>query len=150
MARHRSLAWVTLMESIANLILSIMLVRPFGIVGDAAGTSIPLLCTTLYFLPRHLCRLLGIRVRTFIREAYTLPLLLVVPQALTLVLLKRWFIPHNYLQVALQVLISFVPYGGGILWAVWSKRVWQVRIELTPKHVDEVTVALMETYQEEP
>ena len=150
MARHRSLAWVTLMESIANLILSIMLVRPFGIVGDAAGTSIPLLCTTLYFLPRHLCRLLGIRVRTFIREAYTLPLLLVIPQALTLVLLKRWFIPHNYLQVALQVLISFVPYGGGILWAVWSKRVWQVRIELTPKNVDEVTVALMETYQEEP
>jgi len=150
MARHRSFAWVTLMESIANLILSIVLVRPFGIVGDAAGTSIPLLCTTLYFLPRHLCRLLRVRVGTFIREAYTLPLLLVIPQALTLLLLKRWFIPHNYLQVGLQVLISFVPYGGGILWAVWTKRVWQIRVELTPTELDEVNVALMETYQEEP
>jgi hypothetical protein len=69
---------------------------------------------------------------------------------LTLVLLKRWFIPHNYLQVGLHVLISFVPYGGGILWAVWSKRVWQVRIERTPKEIDEVADALMETYQEEP
>jgi O-antigen/teichoic acid export membrane protein len=149
MAQHQSLAWVTLMESMANLILSIFLVRRFGIVGDAAGTAIPLLCTTLYFLPRHLCRLLGVRVLTFVREAYTLPLLLVIPQAATLLLLKRWFIPHNYLQVGLQVLISMVPYSAGLAWAVWSKRVWQVRVELTPTEMDEVTVALMETYQEE-
>jgi len=35
------------MESIANLLLSIMLIRPFGIVGDAGGTAIPLFCTSL-------------------------------------------------------------------------------------------------------
>jgi hypothetical protein len=51
--------------------------------------------------------------------------------------------------VGLQVLISLVPYGAGVLWAVWSKRVWQVRTELTPKELDEVSVAMMETYQEE-
>jgi O-antigen/teichoic acid export membrane protein len=149
MARHRPLAWVMLMEAIANLILSIVLIRRFGIVGNAAGTAIPLLCTTLYFLPRHLCRVLGIRVLTFVRETYTLPLLLVIPQVITLLLLQRWFVPHTYLQVALQALISLLPYGAGLLWAVWSKRVWQVRTELTPRELDEVTVALMETYQEE-
>jgi O-antigen/teichoic acid export membrane protein len=79
MARHQSLAWVTLMESVANLILSIVLIGPFGIVGDAAGTAIPLLCTTLFFMPRHLCRVLGISVRTFVFEAYKLPLLLLTP-----------------------------------------------------------------------
>jgi len=92
------------MESIANLILSIVLIRPFGIVGDAAGTAIPLLCTTLHFLPRHLCRVLGIRVRAFVREAYTLPLLLVIPQIATLLLLKRWFVPHNYAQLGVQIM----------------------------------------------
>jgi O-antigen/teichoic acid export membrane protein len=148
-ARHRSLAWVTLMESIANLILSIVLIRPFGIVGDAAGTAIPLLCTTLYFLPRHLCRVLGIRVRTFVREAYTLPLVLVIPQVATLLLLQRWFVPHNYVQLGVQILISLLPYGAGLLWAFRTKRIWQVRTELSPKDMDEVTVALMETYQEE-
>ncbi len=149
MAKHNAMAWVTLMESMANLVLSIVLIRPFGIVGDAAGTAIPLLCTALYFMPRHLCRLLEVPVLAFVREAYTLPVLLVIPQAATLLLLQRWFVPRTYLEVGLQVLISLVPYGAGVLWAVWSKRVWQVRTELTPKELDEVSVAMMETYQEE-
>src|SRR5207244_8228038 len=49
MAKHRSLAWVTLMESIANLILSIMLIMPFGIVGDASGRAIHLFSLTYLF-----------------------------------------------------------------------------------------------------
>ncbi len=148
MARHQGLAWVTLMESIANLILSIILIGPFGIVGDAAGTAIPLLCTTLYFMPRHLCRLLGVRIRTFLREAYTLPLLLVVPLVAALLLMRHWFHAHTYLQVGLQVLISMLPYGLGVAWAVWSKRVFQVG-ELSGLAMDEVATALIETYQEE-
>jgi O-antigen/teichoic acid export membrane protein len=149
MARHQSLAWVTLMESIANLILSIVLIRPFGIVGDAAGTAIPLFCTTLYFMPRHLCRVLGIRVLTFLREAYTLPILLLIPFVAALLLVRRWFIPHNYLEVGFQILICLIPYGAGVLWAGWTKRVWHVSEELTRNQLDEVAVALIETYQEE-
>jgi O-antigen/teichoic acid export membrane protein len=148
MARHRSLAWVTLMESAANLFLSIVLIRPFGIVGDAAGTAIPLLCTTLFFLPRHLCRLLSVRMGTFLREAYTLPLLLSVPLVATLLLMRRWFFAHNYLELGLQILIGLLPYGLGVLWAFWTKRIWQVG-ELSGAELDEVAVALIETYQEE-
>src|ERR1700674_5846327 len=70
MARHKSLAWVTGMEGIANIILSVILIRPFGIIGDALGTAIPLTCTALYFMPRHLCRILKVRVGTFLIEAY--------------------------------------------------------------------------------
>jgi O-antigen/teichoic acid export membrane protein len=149
MAKHQALAWVTLMESIANLALSIVLIRPFGIVGDAAGTAIPLLCTTLFFMPRHLCRLLGVRIGTFLREAYTFPLLITIPMVATLILVQHWFVAHNYLQVGLQVLIGLVPYGIGVAWATWTRRVWQVG-ELSSQQQDEVAVALIETYQEEP
>jgi len=149
MARHQSLAWVTLMESIANLILSIVLIGPFGIVGDAAGTAIPLLCTNLYFMPRHLCRLLGIRVRTFLVEAYTLPLLLVAPLVVALFILKRWFVPHTYLQLGLQIMIAMVPYGAGVCWAFYANRIWHVKPNLAVQCTDEVGVALMESYQED-
>ena len=47
MAKHKTLAVVVLLEGSANLFLSILLVRRFGILGDAAGTAIPLACTTL-------------------------------------------------------------------------------------------------------
>jgi O-antigen/teichoic acid export membrane protein len=148
MARHKPLAWVSLMESIANLILSIVLIRPFGIVGDAAGTAIPLTCTTLYFMPRHLCRLLNVPIGAFLREAYTLPLLLCVPQVTVLLFMRHWFIAHTYVEVGFQVLISLIPYGVGVLWAIWTKRVWQTG-DLSGQQMDEVAVALIETYQEE-
>lgn len=51
MAKHRILAWITSMEAMANLILSIVLIRHYGILGDALGTAIPLMCTALFFLP---------------------------------------------------------------------------------------------------
>jgi hypothetical protein len=125
-----------------------VLIRRFGIVGDAAGTAIPLTCTTLYFMPRHLCRLLNVPVRAFLREAYTLPLLLCVPQVAVLLLMRHWFIAHTYVQVGFQILISLIPYGLGVLWAIWTKRVWQTG-DLSDQQMDEVAVALIETYQEE-
>ena len=51
MAKHRTWAWVVLAEGVANLILSIILVRPYGIMGDAIGTAIPLTCSMILFLP---------------------------------------------------------------------------------------------------
>ena len=79
MSLHKSLAYVVLMEGIANVALSIVLVRPLGIVGDAIGTAIPLLCTSLFFLPRHTCRQLGIPVRKFLVEAYFYPVVRLSP-----------------------------------------------------------------------
>jgi O-antigen/teichoic acid export membrane protein len=149
MARHQAMAWVTLMESIANLILSIVLIGPFGIVGDAAGTAIPLLCTSLFFMPRHLCRLLAIRIRTFVWEAYKLPVALVTPFVLALLLLRRWFIPHTYLQLGLGVGLALLPYGAGVLWALWSNRIWHVDKSLPASTQNEIAVALIESYQEE-
>lgn len=149
MAKHRSLAWVMLIESVANLILSVLLIRPFGIVGDALGTAIPLMCTAFFFMPRHLCRLLGIRVGTFLREAYTLPILMSVPLVAGLLLVRQWFVARNYLQVGLQILIGLIPYGLGLLWAFWTERLWQVGV-LSSGKMDEVGMALIETYQEEP
>ncbi|MGO8985016.1 MAG: flippase [Terriglobales bacterium] len=121
MSKHGTWAVVTMIEGVSNLILSIILVRPYGIIGDALGTAIPLTCSVLFFMPRHLCKKLDIPLLTYLRESYTLPFVLCVPLASVLLLMQRWwFIPHNYRGLGLQLFIALAVYGSGILWAAWT------------------------------
>ena len=112
-ANIRPWAAVTVIEGIANLILSIALVPPLGIVGDALGTAIPLAFTCLVFYPRHMKKQIGVPVGTFVREAYTLPILLTLPLVGVLWLANRFFYPRNLVQLALELLVVVSIYGVG-------------------------------------
>jgi len=116
-SKHGKLAVVTLIEGAANLILSILLVRPYGIIGDAMGTAIPLLGTYVLFMPFHLCSQLGIRVSTFLRQAYVLPLMLCAPLVAALLLMRHWLVAHTYRQLAVQLLAGGVVYSACCAWA---------------------------------
>lgn len=131
MGTHGTLAVVTLIEGVANLVLSILLVRPFGIVGDAIGTAIPLAGTFLLFMPFHLCSRLGIRIMTYLRLAYVLPLLLCMPMVIVLLLMQRWFVAHSYRQLAVQLLAGGVVYAACVGWAYMTDRALHVG-ELVP------------------
>ena len=130
MARHRTLAWVTSFEAVANLILSIVLVRqngPFGgVLGDAIGTAVPLSFTALYFTPRYLSRLLNIRVSTVLRESYLLPVGLCLPLVAVLLAMRHWFPVHHLIPLATQIVMAMLVYGAGLLWAVRTRRVYEV------------------------
>jgi O-antigen/teichoic acid export membrane protein len=122
MSKHRTWAMVAFSEGIINVVLSILLVRPFGIVGDAVGTALPLAVTMIFFLPAHLCRQVKIRLRTYLTEAYALPLALCIPLTVTLLLMKRWFVPHTYLQLAAHMAVASAVYGLTLAWALLSRR----------------------------
>ncbi|HLZ39502.1 MAG TPA: polysaccharide biosynthesis C-terminal domain-containing protein [Candidatus Sulfotelmatobacter sp.] len=126
MSKHSKLAIISLIEGIANIVLSILMVRPWGIMGDALGTAIPLLCTYVVFMPRHLCSLLRVRMWTYLRQAYELPLLLCTPMIVVLLLLQRWVVPHSYRQLIPQLLIGGLVYSIGLAWAYKSNRVLQI------------------------
>jgi O-antigen/teichoic acid export membrane protein len=147
MAKHKTLALAVLLEGTANLILSIVLVRRFGILGDAAGTAIPLLCTTLFFLPRHTCRILGVRVWTYVREGFLLPLILSIPLIAVLLLIRSRFGAHNLLQLAGQTLICWGVYALDLLWALRTGRLWQVQGIQDKGGPGEPVAAVIETYQ---
>src|SRR5580693_2203514 len=106
LAKHRTWAWVVLVEGTSNLILSILLVRRYGILGDAIGTAIPLTCSMIFFLPRHLCRLLGIKLTTYLYRAFVLPVVLCVPVVAVLLLMQRWYIPHRLGPLLIQLVIA--------------------------------------------
>jgi len=122
MSKHGKLAVVTVLEGFANLVLSLLLVRPLGIDGDALGTAIPLLGTFVIFMPWHLCSRLGVRISTFIREAYVLPVLLCIPLAAVLLFMQRSIVPHSKQQLGVQLVIGGVVYGTGLAWAYLSNR----------------------------
>ncbi len=153
MSRHGKLAIATLIEGVSNLLLSILLVRVYGIFGDALGTAIPLAGTYLLFMPYHLCSLLGVRVWTFLRQAYLLPLMLCTPLVVVLLLMQRWFVPHTYRQLALHLLAGGLVYGACMAWGYFSNKAFHVG-ELVPS-TDKLVVEMsgirpaVETYEEE-
>jgi len=114
MGQHRILAFVLLLEGGVNLVLSLILVRRFGITGVALGTAIPLACTSLLFLPRHACRVLDMPLGTFVNRAYSLPLLLCVPLAGVLLFAKYEFPAHSYLGLLPQIACGGVIYCAGL------------------------------------
>lgn len=130
--QHRTWAIVTLIEGVVNLVLSIALVRPYGIVGDALGTTIPLALTMLFILPWHLCRKLEIRMVTYLREAYALPVLVCAPLVAVLLLMQRWFVPHNYPGLLEQLALAGIVYGLALAWAIASRRAMKMGRLHTP------------------
>jgi len=115
LGRQRTLALVFLVDGVANLVLSIVLLRHWGILGVALGTAIPLTCTSVLFLPRHLCRMLNIGVRDFLRQAYLLPIGLTIPTAGLLLLLRQWFQPSGLAGLLLQAAPAGVVYALGLI-----------------------------------
>ena len=131
MAQHRTMAFVWLVEGLVNLILSIILLRSYGVIGVALGTMIPQLCTNLFFLPGHLCRLLRMRLGTFLSQAYLAPLLLCVPLVGVLLLLQHFVQAHTFLKLLAQLATGGVVYGIGLLWFVLTKEQTGVELRAT-------------------
>ena len=79
MARHKALAYMVLAEGIANLALSIFLVRRMGIIGVAWGTVIPHFINTGIVIPLYTLRILNISVSEYLRRAFLRPVLCAIP-----------------------------------------------------------------------
>jgi len=83
LSKHRAYAIAAAVEAAANLALSLWLVRRFGLVGVAWGTTIPLLLNKLLFVPVYTCRVIGLRPgRFYMSVAPTLALSAAVVGAL--------------------------------------------------------------------
>lgn len=123
MGKHRVLGWVLLVEGGANLVLSLLLVRRFGLIGVALGTAIPMICTSLFFLPQHLCALLKVPLGAFLSRAYRLPLILCAPLGFALWLLNYEFPAHQYGKLLLQIACGGLAYGAGIAALLYRGRV---------------------------
>ncbi|MGH9502231.1 MAG: lipopolysaccharide biosynthesis protein [Terriglobales bacterium] len=103
MEKHKRIAFWAIGEAIANFVLSIVLVRRIGIYGVAWGTAIPSVIIELLLWPRFICKLVEMRVRTYLWQTWFRTMLGVVPFALGCVLTERYWPTRNLMIFFLQI-----------------------------------------------
>jgi O-antigen/teichoic acid export membrane protein len=107
-ARVRGLATITVVEALANFVLSVALVKPLGIYGVALGTVIPMLIVRGIVLPILVQRTLGISVLSWWRMQ--LPALGVCVLYLAAVVKFAWLPLPTYQRFILYGLASTAIY----------------------------------------
>lgn len=67
-SKHRFYAICNIIEGLSNLLLSLILVRHFGLIGVAMGVSLPMAVIRLGIQPVYICRILSINVSEYARS----------------------------------------------------------------------------------
>jgi O-antigen/teichoic acid export membrane protein len=113
LSEHRAFAIGSIVEAIANLSLSIFLVRRWGIVGVAWGTTLSGLVLNAFVWPRFIAKLLKIQLRRYLIESWARPAVAITPFALGCFLAERWWPAKHLAGFFLQMaaLLPLVPAG---------------------------------------
>jgi O-antigen/teichoic acid export membrane protein len=113
--KHRMLARIALGAALANLALSLALVRPLGLAGVALGTLIPATIESLFFVLPYVMRVNQISIRTILTEIYLPALLPAVPMAIVLYGLREIARPVSLIEIAaiggLSLLVYVIGYA---------------------------------------
>ncbi len=75
MNKHHYYALCTVLEAVANVFLSILLVKRYGIVGVAVGTAIPMIIVKCWVTPIYISRISGLSVWGYL-QCFGLPFVL--------------------------------------------------------------------------
>ncbi len=109
--RHRLLAIANVVMAAANLGLSVLLVRRYGLIGVAVGTLIPMVIISGLVVFPAACRRVNISILTVIRESVwpaTWPALIVS----IFVVMTRGWVRQSWAILFLQSFLAAAIYGG--------------------------------------
>lgn len=120
LGKHKPLVPLYLVESLANLGLSIALVHSMGIIGVAWGTTIPELVFSATFWPWYMSRILQIPIWHFIRSAWLRAVAALVPFAACTYVIEWGWKVHNILAFFLQVAVALIAAFAGFWFACVS------------------------------
>jgi O-antigen/teichoic acid export membrane protein len=126
-AKHRPFALAVLAESLANLGLSIFLVRKIGINGVAWGTVVPNLIVQLFFWPRYICRVLDIPVWSYLWQSWARPALAAIPFGVACYVTDRYWVATHLIQFFLQIAAILPLFALGLVLFFWKEFAWQSR-----------------------
>jgi O-antigen/teichoic acid export membrane protein len=112
--KHKTLAKWALGEAIANLTLSVIFARKFGIYGVAIGTLIPNIAIHLFMWPGYVSRLVDISWIQVYRDVWGPVFLCAVPFAAASYAVDIFLPPRNILIFFLQTMALLPVFGVAI------------------------------------
>jgi len=108
--RHKTLAWMSLSAAVSNIILSLILIKPLGLVGVAWGTTIPLLALSLLYLPAAVISSINGKTGEFFINAALRPLgATVIPLILMVYFSGHLDTIHKMIAVSLLTVGVYLP-----------------------------------------
>lgn len=111
LSKHKYYTVTNSIEGVANLVLSLVLVRHYGIYGVAVGTAVPMLIMKVLVQPVYTCRVIGLRCRDFY-VALLLPVIISSSLVLGVLWLSlRRFIIPDYLILSILMCIILVVFA---------------------------------------
>jgi O-antigen/teichoic acid export membrane protein len=113
--RHRFTAVMALCSGIANLALSLILVRQLGLLGVALGTLIPTTVICLGFVLPYAIRVMGVTVREMYRQVLLPTLIPTIPATFVTYTLREIFEPATILPTLLIAATGSLLYLAGYL-----------------------------------
>ena len=114
---HKVMAFLALVDGVANLALSVYWAKSRGLAGVALGTTVPMLIVFVFVQPWYTLRVAKILWRDYFRQAFLRPLIvasLTVPSGL----LIRWQMPPTNL-----VKLGLVGSAEGVLFIALAYRI---------------------------
>lgn len=104
--KHKTMAIWAIGEGVANLTLSVILARWYGIYGVALGTLIPSLIVQLGLWPRHISKLVGLKGFEVVWNVWMPMFLSSIPFAIATYAVNLFFPAHNLTVFFLQVIAT--------------------------------------------
>jgi O-antigen/teichoic acid export membrane protein len=93
--RHRDLAFIFIGEAFFKVALSVLLIRPYGLNGVAIGTAVPDVFASL-IIARVVARCFGLPYGTYLRRAFSPPIVSILPAAVLLFAMRMVIPPASW------------------------------------------------------
>ena len=110
--RHKILIWYRLAEGLSVLIVGSIALKVWGLIGFASVISVTLLTTSLFLVPRQLCKILDLSLYHYLVQSIVKPCFLAVPAIGAYLIFRSSFVISSWRD------LFVVTMGGGIVYAI--------------------------------
>lgn len=97
-SKHKYYAFMNFAEGILNLIVSLLLVRKYGLMGVVLGTAIPIFILRIFVQPWIICRCISYPLHTYVKKSIFGVLFVSLP-FVSMYYLFHGFVTETYLSV---------------------------------------------------